>query len=408
MEKIDVIRPGSLKATIGPAGTLKRIIKNREYFLSRKYDIKIYTNDDLSPVAQNSTGIGGVQAKPSYLGKVTKKLKVSLRKNAKHSALLSKFYIKKSQLMVKRLVDYYFQQNSTPDKVVFHSTYECYLFLKRNTNKNVKTVCFYHSEGIPLKMEEIYYPKLKKSQLFKFILDVEDYVAKNVDKCMFISENGRENFLKYYPFVKKEKTGVILNGIDDFCEDEFSTIEVEKDINNGFKYRFCCAGTINTRKGHRIIIDALQRIDKDVLSKLHFTFLGDGPERVELQSEIDKYNLSKHIDFKGAVDNADVYKYLCKSNIYILMSYNEGLPISIIEAMRAGLPIISTKIAGIPELINDNGVLLDPDVDQLVEVLNSIDKYDWKSMGEHSRTRFTNEFTFKRMSREYCDMLDSL
>ena len=90
------------------------------------------------------------------------------------------------------------------------------------------------------------------------------------------------------------------------------------------------------------------------------------------------------------------------------MSNNEGLPISIIEAMRAGLPIVSTRISGIPELISDNGLLLDPDVAQLTEIFNHIDEYDWKEMGVKSRKRWENEFTFDRMKKQYCDMLDSL
>ena len=90
------------------------------------------------------------------------------------------------------------------------------------------------------------------------------------------------------------------------------------------------------------------------------------------------------------------------------MSNNEGLPISIIEAMRAGLPVISTNVSGIPEQIEPlyNGLLIEPSVDELVKVLNNLPQYDWKSMGENSRKRFEKEFTFKQMMNSYCDMLD--
>jgi len=409
MKKIDVIRPGSLSAIIGPSGTLKRINKNRDYFLSRGYDIKIFTNDDLRNVSNGITPKNISKTNSNTLIKnILSKLKITLRKKAKHSSLLSSFYIKKSHHQVNKLLDFYFKQNRTPDIVVFHSYYECYLFLKANTNKKIKTICFYHSEGIPLKMEEIYYPKLKGSKLFNNILTMEKFVAENSNACTFISENGQVNFLEYYPAIRKEKTRVILNGIEDLTENEKSVNSNNIDDLSQFEYKFLCAGTINTRKGHKIIIDALQRIDKKILEKVHFTFLGDGPQRVELEENVRKNNLGLHVDFKGAIENSKVYSFLQKSNIYILMSYNEGLPISIIEAMRAGLPIISTKIAGIPELINENGVLLDPDVNQLVKVLNNIDTYDWKSMGNKSRDRFVNEFTFDRMKKEYCDMLDAL
>ena len=89
------------------------------------------------------------------------------------------------------------------------------------------------------------------------------------------------------------------------------------------------------------------------------------------------------------------------------MSQLEGLPISIIEALRSGLPIISTNISGIPELLrNDNGVLIDPDIDQLVTVLENLDDYNWDSMGKRSRELFESYYSFKRMRTNYLQMLN--
>ena len=85
------------------------------------------------------------------------------------------------------------------------------------------------------------------------------------------------------------------------------------------------------------------------------------------------------------------------------------MPISVIEAMRAGLPVISTHVDGIPEQVDDrNGILIDPDVDQLVNVLNRLPEYDWDSLGKGSRKRFEQEYTFGRMLRDYADMFDKL
>ena len=61
-----------------------------------------------------------------------------------------------------------------------------------------------------------------------------------------------------------------------------------------------------------------------------------------------------NVIFKGAVPNAEVYKYLAEANIAILMSNNEGLPLSLLEALRCGLACISTRVAAIPEVILDN------------------------------------------------------
>ncbi len=407
MKKVDVIRPGSLKQIIGPAGTLKRIIKNKSYFENRGYDINIFTHDSLSNGKSNI--IPELKVDIQSKRGIIRKIKKYIRANLYKSKLLSLFFMKRKDKAVYKLVDFYLSLNRDVEYVVFHSVNECYYFLKNNKNKNIKTVCFFHSDGIPLKMEEIYFPKLKGSNYFAELLAREQFVVDNVNRCVFIAEHGRRNFLNYHPDLNVAKTMLILNGIEDFTEIEKEYINNLPSKEKKAKYSFCCVGTINTRKGHHIIVEALSKVDKDILPLLHFTFVGDGAEREKLEQKVNSLDLSESVSFAGAVDNKNVFKYLLDVNIYILMSLNEGLPISIIEAMRSGLPVISTRIAGIPELVNEtNGVVLEPNANQLLEVLNNIEKYDWEVLRENSRKRFEEEFTFERMRKEYCDMLDGI
>ncbi len=405
MKKVDVIRPGSLKQIIGPAGTLKRIIKHKPYFINRGYDIDIFTYDSL--INGEANVVPELKKETQHKTSVLTKIKSYVRANLYRSKLLSLMFMKRGDKAIFKLVDFYLALNRQPDYVIFHSVNECYYFLKKNPNKNIKTACFFHSDGIPLKMEEIYFPKLKGSKYFKEILDREKFVVENVNKCVFIAEHGRKNFLNLYKDLDESKAELILNGIEDFTELEKKYIESIEGNTQKAKYSFCCVGTINTRKGQGIIIEALKKVDKKVLPLLHFTFVGDGAERGNLENKVKELNLSENVSFVGAVDNKEVFKYLLEANIYILMSLNEGLPISIIEAMRSKLPVISTRIAGIPELVNEtNGIVIEPDANQLLDILNNIESYDWKFLGENSRKRFEKEFTFERMKKQYCDMLD--
>ena len=269
---------------------------------------------------------------------------------------------------------------------------------------------FLHSDGIPFAMYLVYFPCLKNSRFYKDVWKKIEWTTENVDKIVFIAKKGQENFLKLFPNVDPAKTSFFLNGIDDLTDEQKEEVEVIRNKNYDFKYRLCCTGTINTRKGHRFIIEALHQLSKEKLSEIHVDFLGDGPEREMLKALVAEYGLQNHISFLGAIPNVDVYKYLATENIYILMSMNEGLPISIIEAMRAGLPVISTKVAGIPEIVKDgyNGLLLNPSSEDLIGVLLEMNKYDWKSMGQKSRERFQNELTFERMKKDFCDLFDSL
>lgn len=401
---VDVIRPRSLRAIIGPSGTLRRIIENRPFFINRGYNIEIFTHDNIY-YGTNLPPVNKIQKNKKT---IIHSAKTKLRSLAKRSYLLGIFYITIDYYKVKKLVDYYFTLNRNPDIVAFHSTFECYQFLKRNTNK-CKTVCFFHSDGVPFKMQLYWFPKLKNTRFFKKLYKMEEYVAEHADRLIFITNVGQTNFLKYYPNIEKDKTSVILNGIDDLSKEQIDEID-EVAAWTDAKYHICCVGTITPRKGQRIIIEALGNMDKELRTDVHVTFIGEGPERMALEDYAKRNSFFDNITFMGAIDNREVYKYLYRANIFILMSNNEGLPISIIEAMRQGLPIISTNVAGIPELVAEgkNGLLIEPKTEQLSKIFNNLHKYDWKSMGTYSRERFEKEFTFDRMKTEYCDVLDSL
>lgn len=71
--------------------------------------------------------------------------------------------------------------------------------------------------------------------------------------------------------------------------------------------------------------------------------------------------------------------------------------------------MISTPVAGIPELVKeDNGLLINPDSEELANVFAHIDEYDWGTLGKNSRKLFEEEFDFSKMLSSYCDMMDSL
>lgn len=410
MKQVDIIRPCSINAIIGPIGTLKRILKNREYFVGRGYETSLFVNDSISlnrPVELLDAKVaGGEKGKPSIKGRIYDQLSLW----GKHIYPLACWLMKNKYKATKRLTDFYISQNRTPDIVEFHSDMECYQYLKGRKEHTAKTVMFLHSDGIPFAMYLVYFPCLRNSRFYKNVWRKIEWTVEHVDKIVFIAQKGQDNFLKTFPNVDPAKTTVMLNGIDDLTVEQKQEVEEIRNKKYDFKYRLCCTGTINTRKGHLYIIEALHRISKEKLSNIHVDFLGEGPQKVVLEELVKQYGLENHIKFYGSVPNVEVYRHLAANNIYILMSQNEGLPISIIEAMRAGLPVISTRIAGIPEIVKDgyNGLLLNPSTEELVPVLERIDDYDWKAMGLRSRERFQSELTFDRMMKDFCDMFDSL
>lgn len=407
MIKVDIIRPRSINAIIGPVGTLKRMLKNQEYFNSRGYELTVFTNESINigPIKEPPAA---VKPKTTVKSRLRSRIVSFLHMHAKSNRRLAQWVLDKDREKTEVLVDYYLSLDRQPDIIQFHSNLECQLYMQKRKDTKARTVMFLHSDGIPFKMLLQYYPCLEGSKYLKQLSDDLTWTIEHTDRIVFIAKTGQTNFLKFFPQRSLQDTSVIINGIDDLTAVQQQEVAVIRRASSAYKYRLCCTGTINTRKGHRIIIEALHQMDKAVLKEVHVDFMGEGAERPVLEDLVKEYGLTEHVTFYGLVPNVEVYRHLAQNNIYILMSKNEGLPISIIEALRAGLPVISTDVSGIPELVRPeyNGFLLNPDAEELTALLNKLPEYDWETMGRNSRKRFEEEFTFERMEREFCDMYD--
>lgn len=410
---VDIIRPSSINAIIGPVGTLKRILGDRLYFEGRGYSPTIYTYESYIQGGlvnrPSASELGLSNANNDFIQKLKKLVGRFLWNGARFFNPFAIILLEIQSWKVKKLVQYYVSQNRTPDIVQFHSNLEAFYYLRLRTEHKAKTIMFLHTDGYPHKMMEQYFPQLKNSRYFKKFKEDYEWTIKNVDRIGFIARIAQKNFLECFPNRSLDDTSVIINGIDDLTSDQKADVnQIRSNENSGFKFRMCCSGTINNRKGHRIIIEALHKLSPDLVKDIHVDFLGEGAERKTLENLVTEYHLENNIKFHGLVPNEVVYKFLAKNNIYILMSKNEGLPISIIEAMRASLMIISTNVSGIPELINPgfNGELLPPEVDSLVTCLEKLRGMGIEQMGKNSRIRFELEFGFDRMEKELCDMYD--
>ena len=89
-----------------------------------------------------------------------------------------------------------------------------------------------------------------------------------------------------------------------------------------------------------------------------FVIIGDGEERKALENEIAKLGLEKNIMLTGKIDDAS--KYLLALDIYISSSVKEGFPYSILEAMSAGVPIVCSNRASLPEVVSSAAYMVNP------------------------------------------------
>lgn len=401
MMKVDVIFSESLNSIIGPVQTLKRINRNRPFFHENGFDLTIFTNDNISNAKIGSADTNN----RNYL---IRRLKGVTRWLALHSFIYSAIRLPLYFRMPQKLIDYYLSLGREAGVLVFHSVFDCYCFMKTAKTWKAKIVLFIHADSANFKMLFKYFPKAKGTFMEHWLNVRANWVYDRIDRVVSISKIGKTNFENEFEQLKG-KISLVVNGIDDLDDKQIEEVQEIKANKELESIRLICSGSINGRKGQWIIIDALTRLPRQNQSRFELHLLGVGPEKLELEERVKQKGL-KNIYFEGYVENSQIYKYLASSDIYVLMSDNEGLPLSIIEALRCGLPVISTPVSGIPEVVINgfNGLLIERDVNALAKVLNTIDNYDWKSMAVNSRELFEKQYTFERMRKDYLEMLKAL
>ncbi|WP_285399296.1 glycosyltransferase family 4 protein [Lysinibacillus sp. fls2-241-R2A-57] len=150
-------------------------------------------------------------------------------------------------------------------------------------------------------------------------------------------------------------------------------------------------------KRQDLLLEALAELS-DIPWRLQL--IGDGSLRPDLEKFVVNKGLTDRVSFLG--NQLDVISSLEESHLFVLLSDWEGLPISIIEAMRAGLPIIATNVGGVNELISDqeNGFLINRDDSGLLKKRIKqllVDENLRQQMGDASERRFLRNFTFLPM-----------
>ncbi len=136
----------------------------------------------------------------------------------------------------------------------------------------------------------------------------------------------------------------IFNGID------LSRCNVKQDYSLGERIELLHVGRFFPQKNHRGLIDAFKIIQaKHPAATLRL--LGDGSLLDETKAYAQEQGIEESVIFEGA--QANVYPYLAKADIFILPSLYEGMPITLIEAMGSGLPIVATAVGGVPDMLTD-------------------------------------------------------
>ncbi len=226
-----------------------------------------------------------------------------------------------------------------------------------------------------------------------FYMLCETFAAFFCDRVVFVNQHDRDYAVKH-KLVAAKKAITIFNGIK--LPEKIKTKKNSDRFLIGSSFRFW-----QQKNPLQTIEAAISVCQKNPV--IDFIFLGDGELLSECKEMVFKADLSNRIKFPGWVEN--VSEHLNEFDVFLLYSKWEGLPVSILEAMSFGLPIIASDIVGNRELVDEgNGRLICLNqVDKLVELLITLPtrNSELKKWGKESRKRVEKKFSVEEFSKEY-------
>jgi len=180
-----------------------------------------------------------------------------------------------------------------------------------------------------------------------------------------ISSFGRSQLYRWANFTDWEKIKIVHCGL----EKSFYDVPVQPITTLP---RLVCVGRLCEQKGQMLLIEAAKKLRDEGIG-FELVLAGDGEMRAEIETLISQYQLKNEVKITGWISSEEVRHLILSSQVLVLPSFAEGLPVVIMEAMSLRRPVISTYIAGIPELLKHevNGWLcVAGDIDALTTAMH--------------------------------------
>ncbi|MEA5449341.1 glycosyltransferase family 4 protein [Leptolyngbya sp. CCNP1308] len=208
------------------------------------------------------------------------------------------------------------------------------------------------------------------SQLPNILKKIIDAFFRRSSMLIVLSESWKEFYISNCK-LQPEQVMVLKNPV---VFPRYVPLRSAASLNKTRCIKFLFMGKINERKGVYDLVQSISKMDPKDQEKITVILAGSG-EVEQLKSFADDLNVLNQLQFLGWV-NAEVRdRLLAEADVFILPSYNEGLPMALLEAMSWGLPVITTAVGGIPEVVtpNVNGFLLQPgDIVGLSNAMSSL------------------------------------
>lgn len=230
---------------------------------------------------------------------------------------------------------------------------------------------------------------------------------KNARNIIAVSEIIKDNYEK-----RSGRKIIVIPPLIPFEKSEISKDKMK--IKYGFDKKdiiLLSIGSIKKIKGSEILLDAFIKLGLDYINKnnLKLLFVGDGVLRKSLEEKTVKMTFNQYIKFLGKIAHEQINEIFCLADIFIIPSFFEGLPISLLEAMFNGMPIIGSDVNGINTLIKHmkNGLLFEKgNIDYLTSYIKQLveDKNLANSLGNIAKFDFSQRYSYNDMILEHIEI----
>lgn len=246
---------------------------------------------------------------------------------------------------------------------------------------------------------EHYFPR----SITEFFKLVEKILARFSTEVVAISPKQKYDITKKFNIVPQSKCRVVRLGFDlqpFFQVHQNGHLKQKLGLGEDV-FLIGSIGRLVPIKNHTLalrILYALVQNDK----RFHLCIVGDGPERIKLENKAQRLDISSHVHFTGwEEDTRHIYGGI---DMLLLTSLNEGTPVTLIEAMAARVPVISTHVGGVPDLINGKNGYTFPLRDEQLAVQYILNRSKSKSAFEEqlagAQEFVSNHYAYSRLVKD--------
>ena len=230
-------------------------------------------------------------------------------------------------------------------------------------------------------------------------------VLKRFSAVAAVSEGVRERLLKSGMAAKK--INLIGNGIDVAA---FERGEALPELRGVDRTVIGVVARLDLQKGFQYLLDAVRELAPQFPS-LHVVVVGDGPDRGAIEQMIEQKGLRDKVMLAGT--RSDIPNVYASMDIFVLPSLNEGLPMTVLEAMAASKPVIATRVGGIPKIVQEekSGLLVNPgDAPALRDAIARLlgDGDLCRRMAAAGHEWVAKDYTADAMARQYRALYDEV